>query len=220
MPEHGIDFRSNEVYECGAALIALLALPEEKFSDRRAELHGALCALALHAMAQSDDTWRWTPQKVKPGYLLISPSEVARADRQCRRQLHHRMVAARMAMPLLREASEGKVPTLPKGMNRLSINELAGLVAEDVGQEDTHNIEARVWRPSLPVVHIAAAVAVTINEAERASGHVPNFGDFMLNKEWISRVVVASQEFDALFNRSTRVRRNAATVVQLRLANN
>ena len=44
----GISFQNNEVYECGATLLALLAHPaDDKNDNRRAHIHASLCRHAL-----------------------------------------------------------------------------------------------------------------------------------------------------------------------------
>ena len=71
MPKLAIDFSANDVYECGAVLFSALAVPEPKKEELRARTHAFLCAQTLRAMDELDDNWRWTPQRIKPGYLLI-----------------------------------------------------------------------------------------------------------------------------------------------------
>jgi hypothetical protein len=68
------------------------------------------------------------------------------------------MIAARMAYPFLKEAESGKLPALPAGLKRFSLNQMAELVLSDAGQADAENVETRIWRPSRPVIHLATAV--------------------------------------------------------------
>jgi hypothetical protein len=61
------------------------------------------------------------------------------------------MIAGRMAVAFLKEALPGQVLKLPQGLKRLSINQLSRLVLDDTRFTDPHNVETRIWRPSLPV---------------------------------------------------------------------
>jgi hypothetical protein len=65
-----------------------------------------------------------------------------------------------MTIPFLLRADSGATPPLSQGIKRLSLNEMAAFVAEDAGQVDPINIERRVWAPSRPVIHLAAAAVM------------------------------------------------------------
>lgn len=59
-----------------------------------------------------------------------------------------------MGMAFLKEVSTGAMPTLPAGVKGLSVNELSVMVSGDADQIDAENLETRVWRASLPVLHL------------------------------------------------------------------
>jgi hypothetical protein len=52
----------------------------------------------------------------------------------------------------------------------VSINQMARLVLEDAGQTDPENVETRIWRPSLPAIHIASAVQLFLQLAASTIG--------------------------------------------------
>jgi hypothetical protein len=66
----GMSFQNNEVYECGAQLLAVLAYPaDDKDDNRRANVHASLCRHAIEFLHVSNpDDWR--PKPVKPPYIF------------------------------------------------------------------------------------------------------------------------------------------------------
>ena len=76
------------------------------------------------------------------------------------------MIAGRIAIAYLKEALPDQVLELPPSVKRLSINELAKLVLDDTRFTDPQNVETRIWRPSLPVVHLASAIQVYLSLTE------------------------------------------------------
>ena len=166
MIEIGVELESGEVYEAGATLLAVLAWPEclmdQAAMDAR---HAALCRIYLQARAEIEPTWAATPQLIRPRYLTQPRKQVEQFDREMRRRLRDRMVAAKMMVPFLQKAS-GAIPLLPKATRRPTVEAMARLAQADSGQGDIPNLKARVWRPSLPVIHIAAAVAVAVHLGE------------------------------------------------------
>ena len=168
MPIIYINLASQPLYEVGAAVATALTFSEPIDDDNvRGNIHASLCALALRAKTEADEEWARTPQLIKPLYACRSANETERDLRKFRRRLRNRMAAARMAVGFLQRPLMAKPPPLPKGMTRLSLNQLAQLVLEDAGQQEPKNVVSRIWKPSLPVIHLAVAISVAANEAER-----------------------------------------------------
>jgi hypothetical protein len=109
------------------------------------------------------------PQQMKPIYALRSQHENDRFLRTLERRVRDRMVAGRMAIGFLQEAMTGEVPACLK---RLSINGLAQLVLDDVEYTEPENVETRIWRPSLPVIHLASALQLMVHCAEPVTGPI------------------------------------------------
>jgi hypothetical protein len=156
-----------EVYEAGAVLLAEVAFglgTSSKWS--RPTLHPALCGYILRCTAALSDEWSWTPQHIKPGYLLVPAEDADRAMSFVAKQLEKRLQAAHTAVPFLQRQIDPLKP-LPPGLTPLSLNRATEhtLVGSDRG--DGHNFEARVFRRSIPVLHIACAVALAIDDAGR-----------------------------------------------------
>ena len=218
MPEYRIDFSITEVYEAGATLIALLAYPADTKDDaHRADLHHSLCALALRARAQVDEKWAHSPQHIKPSYALRSDGEIAKDLRTLERRLRDRMIAGQMAVPFLQKASTGRAPRLPRGVERLSINQLSEMVLRQSGHADPENVESRVWRPSLPVIHLAAAIQVLIQVLERSGSRAVHIGDFMTNRGIIEWVVREAKAYEPLISQSPKLSSTSKSLVRLRL---
>src|SRR3979490_755858 len=87
------------------------------------------------------------------------------------RRHRHRMIAGRMAIAFLQKAS-GITPKVPGTTGRLSIDALCTLVADDAGYTEPENVETRIWRPSLPVIHVAAALQLLLHLAEPVTGPI------------------------------------------------
>jgi hypothetical protein len=82
---------------------------------------------------------------MKPIYALRRQDENDRFLRTLERQVRDRVVAGRMAIGFLKEALTGEVPP---GIKRVSINELAQLVLNDVGYTEPENDQKNLASPS------------------------------------------------------------------------
>jgi hypothetical protein len=122
------------------------------------------------------------------------------------------MIAGRMAVAFLKEAY-GIKPNVPGIKGPLSINALSELVADDAGYTEAENVETRIWRPSLPVVHLAAAVQILL---QAHSGPI-HAGDLVLRQDLIEWVVRAAEEFEGLFARSRYRGIDASKLIKIRL---
>ena len=216
MTVHYFDFNHLEVYEAGALLVSLLAYPGEGREDdeRRCGVYTSLCACVLRARAEADPDWATEPQLVKPIYAAQSKSDCDKGLRELKRRLRDRMIAARMAYPFLKEAETGEVPELPPSVKRLSINAMSELVLEDAGYSEPENVETRIWRPSLPVIHLASAVHNYLHLIEiEALG----LRGLLTCRDVIEYVIRNAEYFEALVGRSNRLRVNADRLVRLRV---
>ena len=151
------------------------------------------------------------PQPIKPIYAFRTQSEINRDLRTLSRRHRDRMIAGRMAIAFLQKA-QGITPKLPEPAGRLSINALSALIAEDADYADPENVETRIWRPSLPVLHLAAAVQILLSAAPVHVGHLVN------SRPWIEWVVRAAEEYEDLFARSRYRGIDASRLIRIRLA--
>lgn len=203
-----VNLDGPEVYESGAALVTLLACPESIHSDHDlGDFQASLCAMILQARASQDAEWAAAPQMFKPLYAFRPDKTIARDLRTLGRRLRDRMVAARMALSFLKQSVEGDQFVFPSGLSRLSIHEVAAWVADDAGQANYKNVESRIWRPSVPVLHVACAVAMAVDQSERgalATGRpegVIHIGQLLTHRKVIEWVVRTAGEVADLLPR-------------------
>src|SRR5712692_775569 len=122
-----LDFSNSETYECGAMILAVLAYPSESARVTRHELRTSLCAYHLRSLHFGEtDTTLVIP--LKPAYAFRSERTVKRDIKTLERRLRDRAIAARMFRGFWQEAA-GATFKLPIGMTKLSLNQLAELVA-------------------------------------------------------------------------------------------
>ena len=191
-----LSFERNEVYECGAALLTILANPQEIDEERSGQLYLSLCgkALWLRRWLSPEDC---TPITVKPEYVFRDPEVIDRDVAYVVKRVGERMVAGRMAIALFRKAVPGGLRTLPKDIQRPSINQLAQYVAEDAGQTEPINVERRIWARSRPVIHIAAAAAMEGQELSKR-GEPVGLESFLLDQAFIEKVARLAEELETL----------------------
>ena len=208
-----IDFAKNEVYECAATLLAVLAAPQD--DERRGELHASLCARALRAayLANPDDV---TPILVKPQYAFRCVKLVDRDLDFVARRMFDRTNAARMAIAFLREVELGRPVPLPAGIRRLSINELAAFIAEDAGQSEVANVKSRIWRPSLPVIHLAVAAAFVGQVIER-HGAAGGIDILLWSRDRVTSIVEYAEYLETLVTKCDKISVGPAGLVKIRL---
>jgi hypothetical protein len=206
-----IDF--TEVYEAGASLLTLLTYPDES-EEVRSEVHASLCAYALRAQCEMDPDWAIRPKPIKPIYALRRPHDNDRHLRTFERRLRDRMVAGRMAIGFLKEAVTGQIPA---GIKRLSINEMAELVLEDAGYTEPENVETRIWRPSLPVIHLASALQLLLHLAEPECGPI-GLEALLVAREVIELLVRTAEYHESVIEQSRYLRLDPENMIRVRLA--
>lgn len=174
-----LDLRALAPYELGAIVLTLLAYPSAEDEESRGRLQRTLCHVYLKARAEGDETWACAPQLIKPLYAFVDPKDVNRDLRTIKRRLRDRMIAARMALAYLKAQVEGAKFRRPKGLQAVTLNRLAEWAMEDLKGKDETNIESRIWRPARPVLHIAVAMALAIDKAERIGVGQVHIGHFL-----------------------------------------
>jgi hypothetical protein len=211
-----ISFERNEIYECGAELLSVLACPEQSDEAKRFQLCVSLCGKAIwlkYMLAQDD----WTPVPVRLQYVFRDSKDINRDVNFVVRRMGERMVAGRMAVPFFQRSKLGRVAALPEEIKRLSVNQMTEYVLEDAGQADSENVKKRVWRPTQPVIHIAAAAAI-VGQQLRNSGQVLALESFLFQRVLIEFVVRQAEELGELIAKDAQFPVKAEKLVRVRLA--
>ena len=209
------DARQLEVYEIGAWLLTRLAFPGKNESEERlSRVHASLCAYAQRAKYETDGGWLVAPQLIKPIYALRPQWNIDHDLRTLERRLRDRMIAARMAIGFLKEAVTGEVPNLP-GLERMSINQMALLVLDDTGFTEPETVESRIWRPSLPVIHLATAIQLMLQLAEPYAS--PLGLESLLLDRGIIELVVRTAEYHRSVIAQSRLKIDPEKLISIRL---
>src|SRR5581483_5312453 len=185
-----LDARHLSLFECGAALLALLAFPSATDAERT-EIAASLCASHLRAVFKESGN---PDDLVKAKYAFRDEQLIKKDLKTIDRLVRDRLVAAEVVIPFLQKA-EGHSPRLPSGIKRLSINQLSEFLMGRAEQSIPENFKSRVWAPSLPVIHLAAAVAVAINDRERRGEMKTSYGNLIADEEFLSEVLTYTIEF-------------------------
>jgi len=90
---------------------------------------------------------------------------------------------------------------------------ICALVADDAGYTNSENVETRIWRPSLPIVHVAAAVQVLLHSSP-GSLHA---GQLMNSRPLIEWVIREAAEYEQSFARSRFRGIDARSLIKIRL---
>lgn len=212
-PPIGIDFERNELHECTATLLAVLAAPRN--NALCAELHASLCTRALRAryLADPNDV---APILVKPPHVFRNLKLVDREAKLASKRVFERTFAARMAIAFLREVELGHPVPRPKGVRRLSINEMAAFIAEGVGQSDVANVKRRTWQPSLPVIHLAVAAECLAQSLDK-QGEEGGIDNLLWSRAHVTWIVEYAEALEPLVAKCAKIRVGPAGLVRIRL---
>ena len=188
-----LDARSQTFFECGATLLALLAFPSVT-DETRGEIAASLCSAHLRAKFEKSGG---PDDLIKAKYAFRDEQKIETDLKKLDRLIRDRMVAAKVAIAFLQRAI-GHRPNLPSSVKRLSLNQLAELVMKEANQSIPENFETRVWRPSLPVIHLATAVAVAINDRERMGEERTSYGNLIADAEFMFNVLRYTKEYEII----------------------
>jgi hypothetical protein len=95
---------------------------------------------------------------------------------------------------------------------------MSGLVLADAGQSEAKNVETRIWRPSLPVIHLAAATQILLDVGARHDRPL-HIGDLLTSRLVIEAIIQEARRYETLIERITRVHIDAGTLIRVRLQN-
>jgi hypothetical protein len=192
-----LDAKNQSLFECGAALLALLAFPSSNDADR-AEIGASLCSDHLRAKFKEAGN---PEELVKAKYAFRDEGTIKKDLKKLDRLVRDRMAAAHVAIAFLQNAI-GQRPNLPRDVKRLSLNQLSEFAMRQAKQSIPENFETRVWRASLPVIHLAAAVAVAISDRERMGEERTSYGNIITDVEFLFDVLRFTIEYEIIIKNS------------------
>ena len=170
-----IDLSKTRSFEAGAIVMTILALPDGD-EEARGGMIFSLCHLALRDQYGPENPDSVREQLLKPVYAFRTEAEIRRDLRTFDRRVRDRLIAADMAFALLKKKTGTLPPKLPKDLNSFSLNALSARAARFLpkprtpgDERDQGNIETRIWRTSLPVIHLAMSLA-TFTQAWHRQG--------------------------------------------------
>jgi hypothetical protein len=97
----------------------------------------------------------------------------------------------------------------------MSINQMALLVLKDTGYTEPENVETRIWRPSLPVIHLATAIQVLLHLAEPLVGRLGL--ETLLLDRGIIELVVKTAEYHRSVILQSPVKIDPEKLINIRL---
>lgn len=184
-PNHIIfDFAVTEPYEIAAALFSLIAYPPAQYKSDKIDL----CALGLitkylHYKRKTDDTWAASYQKIKPIYLDMNESQFEQIEKKFDETLQDRLNAAFIAKRWLEETKN------PESKQRTTIQAFIDELADYQGIRDIDNLRARVWRKSVPVIHLSMALAKVIDLMQNELKLIPTYFWFFENPNLVKEII-------------------------------
>jgi hypothetical protein len=185
--------KNQTFFECGAALLALLAFPSSTDAER-AEIATSLCSAHLRAKFKEAGN---PEELVKAKYAFRDEGTIRKDLKKLPRLVRDRMVAAHVAIAFLQNAI-GHRPNLPRDVKRLSLNQLSEFAMRQAKQSIPENFETRIWRPSRPVIHLATAVAVAINDRERTGEKKTGYGNLIADDDFVAKVLMYTKEHEII----------------------
>lgn len=199
---HEVDAAAGDGVQLPSFVLSHMTWPGKADHRRRHQLYLSLCASLIRERAVADPDWASRPQWLVPMHVARLESHILIGLKGFDLRMNHRMAAGRMAVPFLRAVEEGRVPSLPKGVKKLSLNEMAKLILDDVEMADIENVATRVWRESLPVIHLCAAMVVSLQEALKAGKPWASYTVALADKVFLALVLRRAMIFEDYLPRS------------------
>lgn len=238
-------------YLAGARILAVLADPPSPDGGQTwRENEKVICRAWLSVLQQHDPGWEDRPQVVVPAHLLLPLKTSERRWPAIMKRHHDRMGAAHVMVPFLAEA-ERQLQGAPASRRR--VPSVDARIAATLEQEEERqrvltaqaieesprfppgidNFDNRILRRSLPVIHIAVAVATFIDQSQKNARLLPDdiraglaedvggpqfsFLHFLASPELARAVVERAARIEGLLPYLPKLRPDPATVVKLRL---
>ena len=175
------DFSRCEPYEIGALIAAWMCWPTIADDAAREARFTEMCGWSFRQLVTRHPGSENFPCVVKPIYALVNPARFDYGSKEFGKRLGRTFAFGHDATVFLKAAATGK-EELFRGMKKLTLSSLLDSRADAAAAAgkplpDAANFR-RLWRPSLPVIHIAAAWQVVQQDYDRAGRRIDPQGFF------------------------------------------
>lgn len=164
MPRETIEITLTEAdpYMPAAKLIAAIAYPDPLDKIERDAFMQAIVRYTLEKRINLHPQWAQEPQWIRPAYFSGDEKQFDARLRRGNKKLKERFAAAQFFLiPHLRAVETGEPARKVQGFEP-TVNNMAHQVLDFLDWKgDSHStVKTKVWKPSRPVAHAAAALIV------------------------------------------------------------
>lgn len=187
-----LDFSQLEPYEVGAMIATWMCWPNVDDDTIRAERFRELCGWSFRQLVGRHPGGESVPWAVKPIYAWVKPTLFDYGSKEFGKRLARMFSFGHDAVVFLKAAQTGREDELFPGMKKLTLSSLLDSRADAAATGGRPPLDAanfrRLWRPSLPVIHIAAAWQVVQQDYDRAGRVIDQQGFFYdrgMIEDWV-----------------------------------
>jgi hypothetical protein len=203
MPRETIEIVLTELdpYSAGPTFFAAIAYPDPKDKLERSRFMQAISRHTLEKRIELHSEWAQTPQLIRPAYFSGPEKLIDACLRRGNKKLKHRLAAAQfILMPHLRAIDTGHLEKV--GGFEPTVNNMAHQILDfmDWHGDSASTVKSKIWKPSRPVVHAAAALVVWHQVLWEKWGRNPNVDKqfaLCILPQYVEEVVQISEEFRA-----------------------
>jgi hypothetical protein len=166
-----INVASKFPIEAAARFFATIAYPDNR--NERERYHLALCRYYVHMRVQDDPGFASKLLTIVPAIFVSSDYDCVRTLKRGNKKLNHRLAATRwVVMPHLRDEKLKPLQVKEHGEFIIpTLNKMTLIAMEELGwtgkTESVPTFKSKIWTPSRPVVHAAAAYVLACYLADR-----------------------------------------------------
>jgi hypothetical protein len=193
------------------------ALEADPPPESRAAIETRMMLGAAASRFKIDDPYKRIP--LIPVYLEYSFNDIVRRYMVVEKLWQQRMAAGEVFWMLAEATRLGSAYVLPPGVTRPSVEQFADCVLAKVGVSETKNFTERIWRPSWPVAHLAAAIHSLDGRARARYGRSIQPADLILNPGLLRTVLLRADELTTAIGQAPmRGKRRIQDLVVVNLA--
>jgi hypothetical protein len=189
--------------EPAATFYSTIAYPDPEEVQAREGFWFSLCRWAIVEQCRLDPSWALNEQAIRVDVFMRYNNDWLKNFSKGLRRFNHRLIVAQyLVMPQLYElTSERTLKVDGFEPNVENLCELAMAFMRSKSQDDQRNLKTRVWKPSRPVVHAAAAFALWKLARQELPEHLNPLGNMdpffacLSSPQSLKFVLVASEIF-------------------------